>query len=335
MQYVNKGNKMEEISVYAFNKPGEKEIPKIYESLRNGVSRFGWSGTDEEALLDKGGERTDCWQNAFLLSIQKGDWIVHVSVPRYGFCVAGEVNKMYSFEFDGGIDVDWGTGKDFRHCIGIDKNSLIEFDRNDPNVLPRVSQGLKPRGRWQHVDAVDDFVKSLDNVSSKSVRLADGELPSIYHLKEKIPYEDIARYIWETHPNKKLEQLVCELFRGMVGVADVKSNGSGWKSDYGADIIVRYSSGLPIPELEQESVLVIQVKSYDWEIDNDSALLQIEEAINRFKADSGLVVCTSAATSTFLERVEILNAKLGKPVGVLAGGDFARFLIRHGGHLMG
>ena len=67
-----------------------------------------------------------------MLDIQKDDWIVHINVPEWGKCTTAKVISGYSFEKEG------NEVGDFRHMIGIDKESVIIFDRNDDNVLPIV-----------------------------------------------------------------------------------------------------------------------------------------------------------------------------------------------------
>ena len=47
--------------------------------------------------------------------------------------------------------------EDFRHCIGVDKKSVIEFNRNNPNVHPLLSRKLKLRGRFWRIYCEKEF----------------------------------------------------------------------------------------------------------------------------------------------------------------------------------
>ena len=144
--------------IWAFNKAGTREkIKLIYDSIKDGKSRFGWSYKDKHNLKIK-----ENWaQNSrqlFLLKITKGDWIVHVNTPKWGRCIAAKVISEYNF--DQGLKTP--KGYVFRHCFEIDVNSIMEFDRNDPYIPPTVN--LKPRYRYQRIYAVDDFLKAVDNL---------------------------------------------------------------------------------------------------------------------------------------------------------------------------
>ena len=84
--------KIEEIkgTVWCFNK-GEGMEESIYESAKQGKSRFGW-GYIETADLnllkerkDKSEDEQKCWKyTKFLLRIEPGDWIVHINTPSGG-----------------------------------------------------------------------------------------------------------------------------------------------------------------------------------------------------------------------------------------------------------
>ena len=168
------------MTVWAFNKVvDEKARESVYQSIKNGKSRFGWSQRDEHNLKLK--DNLTDWHSRqlFLLQIRKGDWIVHINTPYWGRCVAVQVVSEY--DFDEGLDVEWG--KDFRHFFEVDVDTIVEFKRRDPNVLPTVN--LNPRQRYHRIYAVDDFLESLDNLKHNRVKLHDSESREVYHLKEK------------------------------------------------------------------------------------------------------------------------------------------------------
>lgn len=111
-------------------------------------------------------------------------------------------------------------------------------------------------------------------------------------------------------------------------------NGSGWGKDNGADIIVKYESGLPIDKLAMTSTLVIQVKSYEGFVFDENAILQIETAVNHYKADMGLLITTATAAPGFEERIFELNAKLNKPISMLSGTALGKFILKYGADIL-
>lgn len=100
------------MNVWAFAKVDDDAARKlVYESIKKGKSRFGWSGDLDSDLRKK-------WDSkqAFLLSIKNDDWIVHVNMPQWGRCVAVRVIGEYAH--DEGLKCEWGN--DFRHFVPID-----------------------------------------------------------------------------------------------------------------------------------------------------------------------------------------------------------------------
>jgi hypothetical protein len=72
---------------------------------------------------------------------------------------------------------------------------------------------------------------------------------------------EITRAIHHTHPNYDLEILMEQVLKRIPGVKEVKRQGGA--GDHGADLIVVFESGLPIPGLEQQRICVVQVKSFE------------------------------------------------------------------------
>lgn len=78
------------MTIWAFNQPPEKYIEFVSDSVRSGVSRFGWSwfdGADLNTLKNKEWEemsddKRDVWgKSGFLLDIAEDDGVVHINVP--------------------------------------------------------------------------------------------------------------------------------------------------------------------------------------------------------------------------------------------------------------
>lgn len=330
-----------------------KEIHKFLEnSINNGISRFGWSYCDEADLTKLKNKpwhemtdvEKDCWsQGNFLLGVEKGDWVVHINLPYWGACMAGQVIEPYSFEED---DNDF---EDFRHLLKLDKNTIVEFERNDDEVLPIISSRLKLMGRYWTIQYVDEFLETIQNVKAETLGKKEEESVGVFYLKKDLSplFKNITEKIQKTHPAGKLENLIAEVFRKIPNVVDVNEYGrhKGWGTDYGADLIVTYKSGLSIINLEKQEKLVVQVKSFIGQHWETNAVEQIEAAIKEFNADAGLIITTAESTNNLEKAIEDLSNKLSKsepdgglnkpiPIGLISGEEVAKFVLKFGGQLI-
>jgi predicted Mrr-cat superfamily restriction endonuclease len=332
------------MTVWVFNTPqGEGEVDFVYSSLQKGISRYGWSyvnTADLRKMENKEWEELDeaearCWNRGrFLLEVEKGDWIVHINVPEWGLCTAGQVVEPYKFDPKKnsiGID-DYSDGGNFRHMLGIDTKTLITFDRNNENVTPYISRRLKLRGAHWRIYETDEFLKSLEDVRNNAVSLPENVTRGLYYLREdlKTHLAEITKAIQKNHPGKKLEEFIAMIFEKVPNVITVNQNGSGGGTDYGADIIVTYSTGLPINGLQQEAVTVIQVKSFTGTHWSDKAVEQIKTGINKYEASSGLIITTAESSDELLKSIEKAQEQIEKPIALMAGEDVAMFVLKYG-----
>lgn len=312
------------MNVWAFNAAEDhKTRSLLMESLKRGRSRFGWSQEDKHDLRNQ-----DNWtdwhsRQRFLLEIEPGDWIVHINTPVWGQCVTCQVIGKY--DFDEGLVCDWGV--DFRHCIQIDSSSLIEFDRCNPNIIPSVN--LRPRQRYHRIYAVDDFVKSLENLKSNKVSLTNGQSSGEFHLIEKTErfLSEISKLIHEMNRNKNLERFLAKVFSRLPNVIDVRENGFGWGTDFGADLILTTRTSIEM--LDFENTVVIQVKSYSDSMYDLHAVDQVKTAIEKYKAAAGMIVTTAEKTEELEKRIAEVSSSLGVPIDLLAGDELSRFVLRN------
>lgn len=310
-------------TVWAFAKQGDQDSARqIFESITEGQSRFGWSQEDRHNLMEEWTE----WHSRqmFLRRIKPGDWIVHVNCPVWGRCVA--VPVIGEYQFDAGIRCTWGT--DYRHFIPVDGSQRIEFDRRDPNVLPTVN--LNPRQRYHSVRAVDDFLRSIENLKKGSVELQDEDTRELYHLRENTEslLPTLTSLIQSTHRGKNLERLLGKVFKQVPYEIDVEFNGFGWGTDYGADLIVTVP--ISIGNLELENRIVVQVKSYVDKHYDLSAIDQIKQAIVKYEAVAGMIITTAEKTEQLETAISEAAEQVGRPIDLLAGDDVARFVLQHG-----
>lgn len=334
------------MNIWAFNQPDEEAIDFVYSSVANGFSRFGWSyndSTDLRKLNEKNWEdmkdyEIDCYKKSlFLLQIKKDDWIVHINVPEWGQCTAVKVKGGYSFDKShNNLGKEYSKTGDYRHFIEVDPNTKIVFDRNNENILPNISRVLKLRGNHWSIYNVDDFIKSIENFKNNSVKLKENETTGLYFLKKDVTYtlKEITKLIQKNHPEKKLEVFIQQIFSKIPNVTNVKLNGSGWKSDHGADLIVYYQSGLQILDLKKEEILVVQVKSYENVHYDLKAVDQIVTAIDKFKANMGMIITTAEKSEDLENAVSKYSEKIDKPIILIAGEDVAKFVLKYGSEFL-
>lgn len=306
------------MAVWAFSKVDDSTNSSlVFESIRNGKSRFGWSQRDEHNLLL---EQWSDWHSKqqFLLEIQPNDWIVHINTPEWGQCTA--VKVVGSYEFDEGVKSTHGT--DFRHSIPVDSTTICVFSRRDDNVLPSVN--LRPRSRYHRVYEEQDFHQSITNLRNNSVDLSR-ESKGEFYLKEKTKayLAEITSSIQQMNKSKDLELYLAKVFRKVEGVVDVKENGSGWGTDHGADLIVTFKN------LNFETKVVVQVKSFEGSHYSLEAVSQIEEAIKVYEANAGIIITTAVSTESLEASVQSLSDKIGKQIDLMAGEDVARFVLKY------
>jgi restriction endonuclease Mrr len=308
--------------VYAFAKIDNQEArQQVYEEIKKGKARFGmWEQT--HSLREKG-----YGKNAFLLKIKEGDWVVYVNMPSYEKCVA--VKASGDYEFDEGINCSWG--RDFNNYIPVDRETIIEFNRNNPNVLPSVN--LAPRKRAQRILQVDDFLASIENLNQGKYDSTSKKDKSIIHLQEKVAtlLPQITNHIQKMNKSKELERFLHRVFSNMPNTVSVL-NGFGWRTDNGADLLVEFEN--PIIGLNVTTKVVVQAKSYTGNHFDTNAIDQIVNGINKFDADAGLLITTANETEELEEYIRAKAEKIGKPIDVIAGNDVAKFVLRYAPELL-
>lgn len=293
----------------------------VYKEIKNGKSRFG--------MWEQSVSLRDEWfgPNSFLLRIKEGDYIVHVNMPSYGNCVA--VKTVGEYGFDEGVQCSWGI--DFRNFIPVDPQSIIEFDRNNPNILPSVN--LAPRRRAQRVLEVNDFLTSLENLKEGKYDSTKKQDKSITHLQERVTnlLPQITAHIQEMNKSKEFERFLNRIFSSMPNTSSVP-NGFGWRTDNGADLLVEFDN--PIIGVNVSTKLVVQAKSYSGDHFDTNAIDQIVEGIKTYNADAGLLITTANETEVLEKYIREKSEEIGKTIDVIAGNDVAKFVLRYAPELL-
>ena len=322
---------MSDRKIYALKVSGDW-ANAVSDSLRIGVGCFGWSYIENGDLLrlkeqvDKKGweslstDERNCFQR-FLLNLVKGDWVVYVNVPVWGRCTLARVAGPYYWLRD---------GKDFNHKFKVDPSTIFEIDRNDVIVEPALSARLKLQGRFWRIYADKEFDALLGAWAHQGPTAPRTPESSAALLAKEITplLRKITESIQRTHPNYGLEALLELVFRKMPTVQKVTRQGGA--GDHGADLIVEYETGLPIPALQTQQTCVVQAKSFVGEHWETRAVEDIRRAFVHYpNADIGLIVSTADASTPALDiAIEELRRESGKRVELLIGADVARFLLR-------
>lgn len=307
---------------------------RIFESVKAGVARFGWSASDD-CNLERLQERVESrgvgalrqglrqvWRCRFLLDVEPGDYLIYVNVPSYGECTLARVTKEYSFK------LEWS---DFNHRLGVDPESVRTFSRSDAVVPPSLARRLSLPGRYWRISSEGDFTELLEALNAGRTGTSRGPGHQLDCLRQRLkdPLDRVAQLVHECHPNKTLEPLVASAFRRVPGVLQVHER-RGRADDRGADLELVY--GPDLPELENFGLCAVQVKSYEGTLGWGRALEDVRRA---FASDSNytsaLIVSTALEMSAEFEAgLSSLREEVGRPVGVLLGKDLALFILRHG-----
>lgn len=332
---------IEKYTIYAVKavQPWEEEsehyIPIIYEELRNGKARFGWSYFNEADLRvikrkinDKGWdslskEEKDAWTHAhFMLEyVRKGDYFVYINMPEYGKCTIVKITGEYDFSEIQYSDKKWN---DFRHCMSCE--FIATFDRSSNIVHPYLRRRLSLQRAWWRVYAKKEFEELLQLLKTgKQGKEADERFE-----EEMNKYLDkISEELYRVFPGKNLEDLLIDVFKNLPNVKDVQKG----PDVNGADLEIEFESGVEIEGLQKTELCAVQVKSYEGEIGyTQEAIDDIRKAFtSNPDYTCGLIVSTALKmTADFEKELEKLRKETGKDVGILLGKDLARLIVKYG-----
>ncbi len=328
------------MTIYAMRLSKEqKDVGEVFNSLKRGEGRFGWSyektadlralrGRIEQSGWDSlNGDEKDCYQE-FLLSLREGDYVVYINVPEWGQCTLARVTGAYEWRYD---------GDDYNHRFPVDPISVRTFDRNGDIVPAALCARLKLQGRWWTIYVEPEFDELLESLRKGVVSAPRSSETSRRELSPRVRplFLKIANEIHHTHPGKDLERFFADVFNNVPGV--VKVNPKEGRADRGADLLVEFEFG-SMPGLVQ--TLLVQVKSYTDEHNDTGAVDDIRRAFKYYddcgqRADMGLIVSTAESAGEALQReLEKLQKEVRKPVSLLIGADLATFVLRYGADLL-
>ena len=319
-------------AVYAIR--GDPDCSGEVASLKAGEGRFGFSAIASGDLRElKGRVEDDGWPSlsaeeqasyyVFLLDLKENDYVVYVDAPEWGRCVLARVTGGYYWRFD---------DPDHNHRFAVDPQSVREFDRNSRSVHPSLSTRLRTKGAWWRISLKAEFEELLANLNGS----VPAELPPQARLAREIQpiLLRITQTIHHTYAGRSLEELCAEVFGHLPAVTRVEvRNVSG---DTGADLLVRFESGLPLPGIERDDTLIVQVKVHKNDSWDTTAVEDMARALSRYpEASMGLLISTATASTAALDTaLENLRRESGKHVALLIGEDMAAFFLQYGDGLL-
>lgn len=328
---------MTQSRIYAL-KVDADNAAKVFESLKLGEGRFGWSYVESadlrvlqariqsEGFASLSADEANCYQQ-FLLRLNPGDYAVYINVPKWGRCTLAKVTSPYYWEW---------RDDDFNHRFKVDPTSVREFGRNDPFVRPALQARLKLQNRQWQVTAESEFEELLAHLDGASTLPSAARTANLGFLAKDIrPHlAKITEEIQRNHPNYALEGLMASVFESMPRVVDVRLQGGA--GDRGADILVTIENGHPLTGEVGQTLCVVQVKSFVDEHWDTQAVDDIRRAFAAYPdAEAGLIVSTAARPGPTLEfALAKLRSDTGKPVNLLIGEEVALFVLRYGAHLL-
>ncbi|MDR2007502.1 MAG: restriction endonuclease [Alphaproteobacteria bacterium] len=302
--------------------------------LDKGLAVFGWgykSGFD----LNNTTDWSEYGKTKFLKNINSGDRIIYVNYnadkniaeDHYGDCTIMNVAGEYSFDND-----ILNAYTDFGHTIPIDPSSVISFPRNHPSIHRSVSKSLKPRKAYQRLYDEDKLEESLNNFKN-------GLKPNYFENEIDSAMANIIKSIQTNHPAKYLESFIQPILEKIYSnkygdSVFVKNNGSGYGTDYGADLIITYKENLDDLDLDvstnKEHKVVVQVKSYTWSINDDNAIEQCKTAMKEYTAEYALLITTAAISEDFDRKINEHNEnKENGQISLIDGEKIAQLYIKY------
>lgn len=314
-------------------------IDALFQELRQGRARFGWSYDDSldprdlKARIAHNGwnslseEEQKCIaKTGFFLDVRPGDYFVYINMPSYGRCAAVRIadhqgiGPDHLFQYTS----EWGDPPqhDFRSMLPCE--FLFDFDRNANVVHPYLSRRLKLMGAHWTIGDTEKFEELLRDLHAGARGKAADE-----RLRDQIEEHlcAISDRIRQTYPEKNLESFVLGVLARLPRIQDAKK---GPDVD-GADLVFTFDGGIETLDLERTEVCAVQVKCYENIVDDLRAVEDIKRAFSSGTYTCGLIVTTAQSVSErFQSALDNLREQSGKPVGLILARDLAALFLRYG-----
>lgn len=102
--------------------------------------------------------------------------------------------------------------------------------------------------------------------------------------------------------------------------------------DNGADLIV--TTSCLIGNVDVQNIIVVQIKSFDGDCYDLTAVNQIKTGIKEYGASAGIIITTAQRTEPLEIAIQEAFDEMGCPIDLLAGDDVAKFVLKHAPDLL-
>lgn len=199
---------------------------------------------------------------------------------------------------------------------------------------PHLYRRLVLQGRWWRIYADKEFNSLLKALKEgKAAKKITFEQTLKTFANELQPdFEQITNKILHNFPNKSLEEFVAYILKAAPNVISESVAVKKGASDFGADVIFEYRNEL-INTIEK---VAVQAKAYKGVMGYKRAIEDIEKA---FATDNtftqGLIIGTALSiTKEFETALDELRDKSQKPIGIIVGSDFAKWIFKSSNALL-
>jgi hypothetical protein len=317
----------------------------IYNSLSEGVARFGWSYEDvfdlrkmeqmsEEQMKQyesKGFAMWEVWgKSGWLISVKLGDYFVYINQPEYGQCTVVKITGTYRYASNNEVG-------DFRHSFDC---SLIGiFNRNNRIASGMPYHALRPRMRYQRIYDEKPFFELLHHLESGQ--------EFVTGVTENLIGVQIDTFIRETTPwllgrikhyfaQKRLEDFMMEILRYRTRTGEIKDPYvfRGWGTDTGCDIRFGYYN----PMISTTERVIMQVKAYEGRADVTPAIQNLTDYLKHSRETAGQAMIVTTADEIDDARYRAAKAEFEKtfriPIHVLYGKSLLAWIFRYGSEML-
>lgn len=232
---------------------GGEPVAGVYDELKAGRARIGWSSQDNQDLRkirDKRAQSDDeRWARkclGFLTRVEIGDCFVYPHQPRRGMMSVVEVTGDYGYD-DGIIGGDF---RSFRPCKMETPEPVHLYDEIVPSKL---RHRLGCPGRFSQIRDTAPLTDFLEYVSQAGRRRDDTNRAAVGHVRKKL-MEMLPQEIQREFARADLSRRLCrELFERMDYTVEVREG----PAEAGADL--RVTVGGPLLLDERQVVVGVQV----------------------------------------------------------------------------
>ena len=303
-------------------------IPGVFEELRAGRARIGWSSRDDQCLksiqekVDRGEPLNEAQQKAkrclgFLTKVASEDYLLYPHQPENGwFCVV-RVTGDYDYSTEKVEGLAWGSGdfRSFRPCELITTDPVARYDEIVPSKL-RYRLGVP--GRFSEISDLNPLFTFLRDIPEAGRIQDDSNRASVRkihnELRKKLP-DALHREFSRADLSRKL----CpDLFERM-GYSFVVQEGP---ADAGSDVVV--TVGDPLLPDSVEFQIGVQVFSAEGTVKESyfqSKLDQLLQGWDDNHLDYGALLTTGRCSKEARELLRKHNQNTPKRLVRLIDGD--------------